>query len=224
MLRTLGEVLPQAVGIAISPVAIIVVIVMLVSAQGQTKATGFLVGWISGIAIVTGAAVLLAESADAATDAGTQDGIDIVNLLLGLLFVALAVRTWRHRPREGNESEPKLLTMLQSISLIKAVGLGIAIATVAAPKNVALEIGAGSSIAEGGLGAASDIVVIALFCLVASTPILLPVVATLAARERTAGTLASAREWLVANNTAIMLVMFAVLGAHAFGKGLGIAS
>lgn len=225
VLRTLGDVLPQAVGIAISPIAIVIVIVLLMSERGRATGTVFLAGWIAGIAVVTGAAVALAEGVDAATDPDTRDGIDVIHLLLGLLFVALAVRTWRRRPRAGAEpSEPKLFAMLDTISTPKAAGLGVAIATVAAPKNVALEIAAGSSMAESGLSAASDIVLILLFTMIASVSLLVPMVAALGAPDRTAGTLTAARQWLVANSTPIMLVLFVVLAAHHIGKGLGIAS
>ena len=46
-----GEILPLAVGVAISPVPIIAAILMLLSPQAKSTSLGFLVGWVAGISI-----------------------------------------------------------------------------------------------------------------------------------------------------------------------------
>ena len=46
---TVGEILPLAVGIAISPIPIIAAILMLLSPKAKGTSLGFLVGWLVGI-------------------------------------------------------------------------------------------------------------------------------------------------------------------------------
>ena len=47
----IGEILPLAVGIAISPIPIIAAILMLLSPKAKTTSVGFLLGWLAGIVI-----------------------------------------------------------------------------------------------------------------------------------------------------------------------------
>ena len=54
-----GDLLPLAVGVAISPVPVIAVILMLLSRQAARTGTGFLAGWVAGIVVVTVAVLLL---------------------------------------------------------------------------------------------------------------------------------------------------------------------
>lgn len=223
MLRTLGEILPLSAGIAISPLAVIVVIVMLMSDRGRANSVAFVAGWMLGVFAVTLATLALAEGADAATDPDTRDGISVVRLLIGLLFVGLAVRVWKQRPSGGQPAtEPSYIAAIESFNAIKSFGGGLAIATFLAPKNIALEIAGGSTVAEQGLSLIGDLVVIGLFALATAIPLLVPLVASAVAGERAAEPLASARGWLVANNTAIMLVLFIVLATVNIGRGLRI--
>ena len=48
-----------------------------------------------------------------------------------------------------------------------------------------------------------------------------PVIAYLAARERMAPVLAELKEWLEANNVAVMSVLLLVIGMSLLGKGIG---
>jgi hypothetical protein len=50
----IGEILPFALGIAISPVPIIAVILMLFSKRAGSTSVGFLIGWLLGIIVATG--------------------------------------------------------------------------------------------------------------------------------------------------------------------------
>ena len=49
MLDVIGEILPSAVGVAISPVPIISVILMLFTAKAKTNGPASLVGWVIGL-------------------------------------------------------------------------------------------------------------------------------------------------------------------------------
>lgn len=128
------------------------------------------------------------------------------------------------RPPSGaSPTEPKYFGVIESLSRIKAVGAGVAVGTVVAPKNAALEIAAGTTVTERGLSMASDVAVIMLFAVVTAVPLIVPVVTVSVDATWASTSLAGARLWLVGNNTVIMLVLFVVLAAHNLGQGLGIA-
>lgn len=64
----IGQVLPLAVGVALSPVPIIAVVLMLMSARAQLNGPGFVLGWLAGLAVI--GVIMLAISASSPT-AGT---------------------------------------------------------------------------------------------------------------------------------------------------------
>jgi hypothetical protein len=51
--NAIGNVLPLALGVAISPIPIIAVILMLLSPKAHTNGPAFLVGWVAGLAAVS---------------------------------------------------------------------------------------------------------------------------------------------------------------------------
>ena len=69
MADTFGDILPLAIGIAISPVPIIAVILMLFSNRARSNGPAFLVGWVFGVAAVTVVVLLLADAGDVAIPA-----------------------------------------------------------------------------------------------------------------------------------------------------------
>ena len=61
MLEGISEILPSAVGVAISPVPIVAVTLMLFSQRARVNGPAFLVGWVVALVIVSGVAYILAD-------------------------------------------------------------------------------------------------------------------------------------------------------------------
>ena len=55
--QAIGQMLPAAIGVAISPLPIVAVVLMLATPRGRTNGPAFIVGWWVGLAVV-GAIVL----------------------------------------------------------------------------------------------------------------------------------------------------------------------
>jgi len=72
----IGDLLPLALGVAISPVPIIAVILMLLAPRATASSVGFAIGWVVGIVVVTTVTVVVASSADLAGegDSGPSTG------------------------------------------------------------------------------------------------------------------------------------------------------
>ena len=90
--QAIGDVLPFAVGVAISPIPIIAIILMLLSSRAGANSTAFLGGWIIGVA---GASiVLLALSGTISTDSSGAPSTtsSVIKLVLGGLLILIAAR------------------------------------------------------------------------------------------------------------------------------------
>src|SRR3954463_342242 len=106
--EAIGQMLPAAVGVAISPLPIVAVVLMLVSRRGRANGPAFVVGWVVGLAIV-GAIVLAVSSGAGASGSGEPaTWVSVLKLALGALLLLVGVRGWRGRPRDhGQASMPK---------------------------------------------------------------------------------------------------------------------
>ena len=219
MTEVIGEILPLAVGIAVSPIPIIAAILMLLSPRAKGTSVGFLIGWLAGIVVAIVLFTLL--STVISQDAGAPSPMaGIIKIILGVLLLFLAIKQWRARPAEGREaSMPKWMSAIDSMTPGKALGLGFSLAAVN-PKNLLMAISAGLIVGGAGLTVGQTTVVIIIFVLLAASTVLVPVIGYLIASARLAGPLDKLREWLVGNNAVIMAILLLVIGVAVIGKGL----
>jgi threonine/homoserine/homoserine lactone efflux protein len=215
-----AEVLPFAVGIAISPVPIIAVILMLFSSRARTNGPLFLLGWAGGLTILTVILYLIADAFDVGTDSDSSDGAAWVKILLGVLLLLAAVNNWRKRPAPGTTPEmPKWMASVDGLQPGKALGLGVLLSSLN-PKNLAMAIGAAAGLASLDVSATDVVVAIVVFVVVASLTIAGPVAYYLLGGERAEKGLTELKDWLAANNNAVMAVLFLVFGVVLISKGL----
>lgn len=203
-------------GIAISPVPIIAAILMLLSAQARATGSGFLIGWIAGIVVAT--AVFTAVAGALSTGGDPAPWASWTKVVLGVLLLLLGVRQWR--ARSGPPSTPAWMSAIDSLTAVKAVGLGFALAAVN-PKNLLLAAAAGVAIGSVDLGVGGTIVAIAVFTVIAASTVAGPVLAYLVAGPRMRAPLDTLKAWLQANNATVMSVLLLVIGVVLVGKGIG---
>ena len=219
MSEVIGEILPLAVGIAISPIPIIAAILMLLSPRAKRTSVGFLIGWLAGIVVAVVLFTLL-TSVIPQDNAGPSPVAGVIKIILGALLLLLAIKQWRTRPAEGEQaSMPKWMSAIDSMTAGKALGLGFLLSAVN-PKNLLMAISAGVIVGSADLAIGQIAVVIIIFVLLAASTVLIPVIGYLIASARLAGPLDKLREWLVENNALIMAVLLLVIGVSVIGKGL----
>lgn len=221
MAPVIGEILPLAIGIAISPIPIIAAILMLLSPKARGTSIGFLLGWIIGILVAVTVFTLLS----AVLPSGATDDADpvrgVIRLVLGAALLVLALRRWRSRPKPGEDAElPKWMSAIETMNAGKGFGIGFLLAAVN-PKNLLLGAAAGVAIGSARLPTGSAVVVIVVFTAIAAASVAIPVVAYLVASKRMSGPLESLRAWLVHNNATVMAVLLLVIGFVLIGKGIG---
>jgi len=218
--EVIGELLPVALGVAISPVPIIAVILMLLAPHARAASVGFLAGWVVGITVVVVVVTLVVDPVDD-SEAGDQSTfVSILKIVLGAAAVLLAAKQWRSRPRAGQEPVmPTWMSAIDTISPTKAFGLGALLSGVN-PKNLALCLTGGVTIGSGDLSSGETVLAVAVFVVVGSVSVAVPVVGYLVAQQRMQGPLDELREWLTLHNSAVMTVLLSVIGVAIIGKGL----
>ncbi len=220
--EAIGAILSEAVAVAISPVPIIAVILMLFTKRSRGNSLAFLAGWLVGLSVVGAIVLAIAAVGDLESSEGGESTASwIIKLVLGVLFLALAYRNWSTRPRGVEEPEmPKWMAAIDEFTVPKSFGLAFLLSAIN-PKNLMLTLSAATTIAAAGLSGAEQIVVLAVFVILASLTVAAPVLVYLFAGHRADATLDRAKDWLIANNSTIMAVLLLVIGVKLIGDGLG---
>jgi threonine/homoserine/homoserine lactone efflux protein len=217
--EAIGQLLPGAIGVALSPVPIIAVILMLSTPRAKVTGSAFAIGWIVGIVGLSVVVLLVAGPSDD-PDSGASTAVSWVKILLGALFLLLALKQWRGRPKRGETPEmPAWMATIDRFTAGKAAGLGVLLSALN-PKNLALTVAAMAGVAQAGLSAGEDAVAVIVFVVIGSLTVAGPVVAYLLMGRRAEHTLASIKDWMTENNATIMIVLFLVLGLKIIGDGI----
>ncbi|MCU0502401.1 MAG: GAP family protein [Anaerolineae bacterium] len=222
MLAIIGQVLPEAVGIALSPIPIIGLILMLLSKNARKNSLMFMLGWLAGLAVVAVIVLALVNAGRiTAGESAAQTGVLWGKLLLGIALLLLAFRQWRSRPKPGQAaSMPKWMATIDSVQPGRALVLGALLSGVN-PKNLLLNAAAASVIAAAATTTIETAVATIVFILIASITIIGPVLYVQIAGARAEKGLTELKAWLTLHNAAIMTVLLLVIGVKLIGNGLG---
>ena len=216
----IGQMLPAAVGVALSPLPIVAVVLMLVSRRGRTSGPAFVLGWILGLAVVGAIVLSAAGGAGASDDGNPATGVSVLKLVLGALLLFVAARQWRGRPRDPEQVEtPKWMGALDTFTPAKAAGTGALLSGVN-PKNTLLAVAGAGAIAGTGIDTGQQIVAYALFVLIATIGVGAPVVLAIVMGDRSRKLLDELKDWMAANNAVIMAVLLLLLGVKLIGDGI----
>jgi threonine/homoserine/homoserine lactone efflux protein len=173
--QAVGDILPMAVGVSLSPVPIIAIVLMPGTPRARTNGPAFAVGWVLGLT-VAGGVILALASGRSEEDDGPATWVSVLKLVLGVLFVLIAARTWRGRPRRGAEAEvPRWMQTIDNFETKKSLGAGVLLSALN-PKNLALTIAAAAAIAAAGVSGGEGVAALAVFVVVGSLSIVAPVV------------------------------------------------
>jgi hypothetical protein len=216
----IGEVLPLAFGVAISPMPIAAIIVMLMTPAARTNGPIFLAAWMSSLAVI-GVVVFLLPGLETSTGEPTRLA-GVLRGVLGLLLVGVAVRQWRSRPKTGESiTLPPWMAKIDGFGPAQSAGLGILMSAVN-PKNLVLTAAAAATIDESQLLPAQQAIGLMVFVALASVTVAVPVLSVLALGKTADESLASAKDWLIAKNAVVMAVLMLVFGVVLVVGAIGI--
>lgn len=218
--QAIGDMLPAAVGVAISPIPIIAVVLLLMSPRGRVNGPAYLLGQLVGIAAAGAIVLLLAGSKGSTADGEPAGWTNWLKLILGLALVLLAVKEWRERPRGDDEPPtPKWMNTIDSFTPAKAVGAGFVLSALN-PKNLILTIAGMAAVVGLGLPADEQALALAVFVVIGSLGVAIPVVLFFALGDRSGPLLGRLRQWMARNNRVIMAVLLLVIGAKVVGDAI----
>jgi threonine/homoserine/homoserine lactone efflux protein len=219
--KAIGDILPLAIGVAISPVPIIAIVLMLGTPRARDNGPAFAAGWVLGLT-AAGAIMLVIASGSATSDTGNPETwVSVLKLVLGVLFLLLAARQWRGRTAPGEEAAmPKWMRAIDTFSAGKSFVGGVVLSGLN-PKNLALTIAAAAAIAQTEISSGQEAGVLAIFIVIGSLTILAPLVIYFALGARAKDVLDGLKSWMAAHNAAIMTVLLLVLGMKLVGDAIG---
>jgi threonine/homoserine/homoserine lactone efflux protein len=216
----IGQVISLGVGVALSPVPIIAVVLMLATDRGRANGPAFILGWLIGLSVV-GAIVLLVSSGSDASESGEPaQWVSVLKLVLGVLLLLIAVREFRSRPRGDVEATlPGWMRTIDRFTPQRSLALAVGLSAIN-PKNLILTIGAAAAIAQSGISAGPEAIALAVFVLIGTLGVGLPVAIYFLMGERATRILDNLKNWMGHNNAAIMAVLCLVIGAKLIGDGI----
>jgi len=115
---------------------------------------------------------------------------------------------------------PKWMKALDTFTPGRALAIAALLSGVN-PKNLILNIGACTDIAQTGSSSIEQTVLLLVTVVIGSLGIIVPVAAYFAMGDRSAPKLGEWKGWLAENDATVMAVLFVVFGALLVGKGIG---
>lgn len=216
----IGEILPLALVVTISPINVIPVILLLFTKRPLVNASVFFVGFVAGVAAVLVALVALAEAVDLSPGSGHSTWVAVLKMALGAYLLVAAVRKFRERPRAGAEGKmPNWMDGIAEFQPGRSLGTGLALGSVN-PKNVVVGFAAAATIASAAGSRGQQIGAIAIYVLVAVLGVAAPILVTAFLGDRSPKVLDGWKVWLTQNNATVMSVLFLIFGAVLIGQGI----
>lgn len=212
--------LPFIIGSALVPLQIIINILLLKSPQqGLAKASAYVAG-MTIMRLFQG--LLFGFILTGATTADKGDGRGPVAssllLVLGLLLLISAFRKWWEE-EDPDAPPPKWLTMLDTVTVLRAFALGLGLVLIAA-KLWVFTLTALATIGEAQLGQPSSTIAFLLFVFLAESLLLLLILLRLIAPTQSTTWLDNISAWLTTNNRAIVIAVSSIFGLLFLYQGV----
>jgi len=219
--QSISEVLPWAIGVAISPVPLIAVILMLFTPRAKQNGPAFLLGWVVGLGVLAAVVYIVADALNVSSDSTASDSTSTVKVVLGVALIIGGLRRLRKHTAAGAEpAMPKWMAGVDTFTPVKAAGLGVVLGAVN-PKNLVLTIGAATGLAQLGESSGDAVVGLIAFVVIASSTTALAVGYRIFGGEAAHAHLDEAKAWLTVHNEAVMAVLFLVFGVVILAQGTG---
>jgi hypothetical protein len=216
----IGEILPLAVALAVGPLPIIAIVLILVSDNAKAKGAGFVFGRVAGVAllVVVGMVVASLLNDPKMSSGGHPPTVaSVARIVLGIALVALAGRKWHRRAEESKPSP--VASRVDRLSVRGSVGMGLAV-SVADPSCLFVAFLSGFDIAGARQPGMTDVIVVIVFVALATISVTVPLAGYLVGGQSARDRLMGAKGWLLANENAVMIVLFLLVGAMLVGRGI----
>lgn len=226
--------LPVALGVVLSPLAIMALVAILLSRLARVNGVAYLVGWIIGLWGLLALFVWIFQALDVRALAEPPVWVAFVRLFIGLILVTAAVWVYRKgrahitamaaasSPQDVVAAAPQLPGWLQTVSSFRPVrslflGLGLFVLN---PVDASCAILAALEVALADLGVAPTTAVLVGFAIVGTLPIAVPVIVVVVRGANAQPMLDTVRTWIAGNTHVLNAALLLVIGALQLEKAI----
>jgi threonine/homoserine/homoserine lactone efflux protein len=205
----LGQLIPLALVVALSPLTIIPAIVLVLQSD-RARATGlaFLSGWLLGLAATTAVFVQLPRLLDG-LNRPAPTWAAWVRIAVGIALVAFGA--WRWVTRHRATKQPEWLNRLTRMTPVGAAAVGLGLILVN-PKVLVMNAAAGLVIGTAGLGVPGAWLTVAYYTVIAGSSVLVPILAYAIAGQRVDHQLERVKQWMERQHAVLMAGFLTVVG------------
>ena len=216
------QILLYALVAGLSPLALLATLAALGSGRGRVERVPFGIGFLLTQTTVLVLAIVLGSAATPNRERSHPTLAAALEIALGVLLLLFAARgRLNHEPQESpGESKTKaILARLHHLRPVTAFSAG-ALLGVGGVKRLTITLFAGATIAIAGLIPAEQAGLAALYVVIASVLVWLPVAVYLVAGSRADAWTARTEAWIIDNEQGITAVSTAVFGLLLIGHAL----
>jgi threonine/homoserine/homoserine lactone efflux protein len=205
----LGQLIPLALVVAISPLTIIPAIVLVLQSD-RARSTGlaFMFGWLIGLAATTAVFVQLPRLVDS-LNRPAPTWAAWVRLAVGAALIAFG--GWRWLTRHQVTRQPAWLNRLSRLTPAGAGAVAVLLILVN-PKVLLMNAAAGLVIGTATVGTAGAWVAVPYYTLIAGSSVLLPILGYAIAGHRVDHQLEQSKQWMERQHAALMAGFLVVVG------------
>ena len=234
MSELIFSLLPLALGIVMSPLAIMALVAVLLSRRARGNGLAFLAGWLVAVVVGLGVSFWLLGLLELHQRAIPPLWVPLLRLLLSLLLGTAAWWIYRRghvhtaamaqasTPKEVTEAAPQLPGWLRSVETFTPIrsfllGLGIFILN---PVDLSCAVLAALDVRLAALTPDANFWVLTVFAVVAILPIAIPVVLVLARGEAATPVLGRVRVWIASHTSVLNAALVLVIAALQLQKAI----
>lgn len=212
----LTKLIPLGLVIALSPITVIPAVLVLHAPRPRPAGLAFLGGWLLGLVALTAAFVGASDLLGGLNHAPPR-WASWARVVLGSVLVLFGVGRWLTRHRHGDM--PRWMSSFSRLTPLRA-GLTGAVLVPIRLEVLVLSAAAGLAIGTGGLGAAAGWICGAVFVVVSSLTVAVPILGYVAAGDRLDEPLERLKAWMERNHAAMLAVILVLIGLIVIYNGI----
>lgn len=226
--------IPVALGVVLSPLAIMALVAVLLSRKARANGIAYLIGWFVGLAGLVALCLWLFRLFEVHELSEPPLWVPVVRLVLGLFLTGAAVWVYRKgrahivqmaaasSPEDVVAASPQLPGWLHSVESFRPgrtllLGWGLFVLN---PVDASCAVIAALDISLADVSTSAGVWVAAIFVVVGTLPIAVPVVYVVVRGAAAQPLLDRVRAWIAGNTHVLNAALLLVIGALQLEKGI----
>jgi threonine/homoserine/homoserine lactone efflux protein len=204
---------PIGLAITLEPAPLAAFLVVLASERGIRKGAAFIFGWFLSLAVVIALTVLATGNRPPKPSTAPSVAVLAVKIAIGAGLLLIALRQYRRmgRPKKPRKT-PKWQVRIDKMSSWYAV----VIAALVQPWPLVIAVAA--IVAEAKVSSAETYIALFLFCLIATSSVLVIEIHAAFRPARSRALLARIKTWVDTHTDQVIIIVFVLLGLWLIGK------